>query len=403
MIEMENIQDVLGAIKNQKELIGTRFDKTDKRFDDTNAKLTEYGTRLEEIEKTATQRKVSLPGVNEGKEQFWFSKAINAIITRDWSGAGYEKEVFDQARKKVMDTGTGSAGGFIVPTQVLVELIQQLKENSTVILSGATVLDGLTGSPVEIPKVTGGATANWIGETSTITASDLTLGLLSLVPKKCAALVKISNRLVSLSNPSVEAMIRRDIAEAIALKIDLAALRGSGVSNEPMGIKDTANVGNVAIGTNGGDFTFIIAHKMVTKVEAANGLKGSLGFIMHSNAKSRMMQERIKQFSAQTDGSYVNLPMTEAMLREHLGYNFQVSNQIPITLTKGSNDFVSEVYFGNWQEMMIGQWGGLEFKATQEAGTAFETDQTWIRALMEVDIGLRHPESFCIVEDAEAS
>ena len=51
------------------------------------------------------------------------------------------------------------------------------------------------------------------------------------------------------------------------------------------------------------------------------------------------------------------------------------------------------MYFGNWEEVMIGQWGGLEILVSQETSDAFQKNQTWIRVLQEVDIGLRHPES----------
>ena len=123
--------------------------------------------------------------------------------------------------------GTDSAGGYLVPTQHVAELIEMLYDRAVCIALGATVLDNLTGSPVEIPKQTGGATAYWPGENAAITGSDLTLDQLSLSPKAVGCLVKLSNRLIQLSNPS-EVMVRRDIATALALAIDLKALREMG-------------------------------------------------------------------------------------------------------------------------------------------------------------------------------
>ena len=58
---------------------------------------------------------------------------------------------------------------------------------------GATLLDNLVGSPVEIPKQTGGATAYWVGENEPLTGSDQTLGQLQLTPKLVGALVELSN------------------------------------------------------------------------------------------------------------------------------------------------------------------------------------------------------------------
>ena len=49
------------------------------------------------------------------------------------------------------------------------------------------------GSPVEIHKRTGGATAYWVGENEPLTSSDQTLGQFQLTPKSVGALVELSN------------------------------------------------------------------------------------------------------------------------------------------------------------------------------------------------------------------
>jgi HK97 family phage major capsid protein len=87
------------------------------------------------------------------------------------------------------------------------------------------------------------------------------------------------------------------------------------------------------------------------------------------------------------------VPMTAAMITAILGWPFQTTTQIPNTLGLGTQ---SEVYFGNWADLIIGMWGGMQLKASEEAGTAFATNQTWIRAIMDVDCGIRRAESFAI-------
>jgi HK97 family phage major capsid protein len=51
---------------------------------------------------------------------------------------------------------------------------------------------------------------------------------------------------------------------------------------------------------------------------------------------------------------------------------------------------------GNWSELIVGEWAGMRFEASNVAGTAFQNDQTWIKATMLVDFAVRHPESFCL-------
>ena len=400
-----SLQAILDELAKQKTLIEGKFNPLESSIKDLTTSTLGMDARIKMMEDLFRTRKsagVSLPGVNEGKQQFSFLKAIRAIRWSDWKDAGFEKEVFDETRKRAMSQTTDSAGGYLVPTQHIAELIEMLYDRAVCIALGATVLDNLTGSPVEIPKQTGGATAYWPGENAAITDSNLTLDQLSLSPKAVGCLVKLSNRLIQLSNPSAEVMVRRDIATALALAIDLKALRGDGTSNTPTGIANTSGINTVAIGTSGGVFDFDIAMQMIDELDVDNALKGKLGFAFHAKVKGKMKRERVPQFSGDGKGAYVMLPMTDAVLKERLGYAFETSNQIPTNLSKGSGTSLSEIYFGNWEELLIGSWGAMQIMASQETSDAFEKNQTWVRILQDVDIGVRHAQSFCLCNDANS-
>jgi HK97 family phage major capsid protein len=132
---------------------------------------------------------------------------------------------------------------------------------------------------------------------------------------------------------------------------------------------------------------------MVTELEADNALRGNLGYIMHPAIKNKLKQERIAQYSGDTGGQYVILPMSDAMLSDSLGYKFASTTQLAQT----------EVFFGNWADLIIAEWGGFEMTASMETSNAFERNQIWIRAIQEVDCGVRHPESFCYASDVVLS
>lgn len=394
---MDPLKEILEKIGETKRLVDEKFIVLS---GDLQAKIAELQGRTKFLEEQLKSRGVSLPGVNEEKQQFSFVNAIRAIKFGDWAGAGFEKEVFEQVAKQ-LGTDTGPAGGYIVPIQYVAELIELLKAEAIVIALGATVLDGLVGSPVEFPKQTGGATTYWVGENKVIPKSEQTVGQLKMAPKSIAALVKMSNRLLKLSNPSVEAMVRRDIAQAVALGIDLAALRGSGTEYEPLGIANTPGISSLALGTDGEWFTLEHIVDMEGKLEDANALRGKLGFAWHGKVKRHLKKTKVPQYSGDTAGMYVMLPMSDALLADTIGYAFKTSTQIPTNLTKAGGSNLSEVYFGNWQELLIGQWGGLEILASQETSDAFEKNQTWVRIIQEVDMGVRHSESFCLCSDAK--
>jgi HK97 family phage major capsid protein len=395
-------------IEEIKTLLAEYKDSILRGYDDSKVELLNQINALQdkvremEVKFAANSSKVTLPGLGDEKEKFSFFKAIYAIRTQDWAGAGFEKEVFDNTRKRAMSLGTSTAGGFVVPTVYIAEIIELLRAETTVIRMGATVLNDLFGSPIQLPRQSGGATGYWVGENAAITASDLTLEQISLTPKKVGALVKLSNTLIKNSNPSAEALVRRDIAQVIALQIDLKALRGTGSSNQPTGVNTTTSINTVAIGATGGDFTFDHVLDMEYELALDNALKGKLGFIFHPAIRRKMLKTKVAQYSGDTGGEYVVTPIAtnESNFQAWLGYPYAMTTQIPINLTKAGGTALTEVYFANWQELLIGQWGGMELMASQETSDAFEKDQTWVRVLQEVDIAVRHPESFCLCNDA---
>jgi len=383
------MKEVVDMVKKQTELVKGLSDKFD-------AKLNEIETRLTALETINSKRSVHVPGLEDEKQKFSFAKAIYGIVTNDWSKSGFEKEVFDAVRTKLVDSGTsGAGGGYIIPPVYIAELIEMLRANITTVALGATMMTGLTGSPVEIPRQVGGATAYWLtNEDTAITESGVTFNQLVLSPKQVAGLVRISNRLLMLSNPAIEDLVRRDLAQVLALAIDLAALRGTGTNGQPKGIANTTGINTV---TSGGKFTFDVAQDMVYKLEEDNALRGNLGYVMHPAALTRLKKQKVAQFTGDTSGMPLVLPMTDQNLKDLLGYDFKTTTQIPIDL--GANNNQTEVYFGNWQELVIAQWGGLEITASADASDAFLKNQTFVRAVMDVDIGVRHAESFCLCND----
>jgi HK97 family phage major capsid protein len=112
------------------------------------------------------------------------------------------------------------------------------------------------------------------------------------------------------------------------------------------------------------------------------------------------MKLKVKQFEGDTGGEYIVQPMTPSMLKDWMGYDYKTSTTIPTNLTYGNGTDITELYFANWQEVILAMWGGVQIMATKEAGDAFQKNQTWIRIIQDVDIAIRHPQSFCIVPDA---
>jgi HK97 family phage major capsid protein len=342
--------------------------------------------------------------------RFSLFKALRGLTTNNWTDAAHEREVLFDHRVRDLATTPDSAGGYLVPSQEIPEMIEILRAQTTVVQAGATVLSDLKGSPVKIPTQTAGATAYWVGEASAITASDLTFGQVALTPKKVAAMVKLSNELLNLSLPQAEAVVRQDLVQQLSLAIDLAALRGTGADNQPTGIANTSGINTVALGTNGSYLESLdLFFDMVAALEEDNALRGKLAFVTHPKVKSALRKLKTPQFSGDTGGEYTLPPLvvallaTDAALEQAVGYPILPSTQLPTNLTKGTSTNCTEVYFGNWEDLLIGQWGGLSILASPHAGDAFAKDQTWVRVTMSVDVAVRHAESFCLCNDLRVS
>jgi HK97 family phage major capsid protein len=341
---------------------------------------------------------------------FSLFKALRGLTLGDWTDAAHEREVLFDHKVRDMATSPDSSGGYLVPAQAIPELIEMFKAEAVVSRAGATWLTDLKGSPVKIPKQTAGATAYWVSEGSAITPSDLTFGQVSLTPKKVAALVKLSNELLSLSLPQAEAVVRQDLVQQLSLAVDLAALRGSGANGQPTGVANTSGINTVALGTNGSYLSSLdLFFDMIAKLEEDNALRGKLAFVAHPKVKAALRKLKTPQFSEDTGGAYTLPPLVTALLatdqslEQAVGYPILASTQLPTNLTKGTSTNCTELFFGNWQDLLIAQWGGLSILASPHAGDAFAKDQTWMRVTMSVDIAVRHPESFSLCNDLRVS
>jgi hypothetical protein len=76
-----------------------------------------------------------------------------------------------------------------------------------------------------------------------------------------------------------------------------------------------------------------------------------------------------------------------------------VSTQVSSALTKGGASGVcSAIFFGNWADLIIGSWGGLDL--TVDPYKHSDSGTLRIVALQDVDIAVRHAQSFSAMLDA---
>lgn len=398
-----DVNELLDKIGKNTDAIGTRLADIEKKEEERQASVKAILDRLNAVEqKVVGSRAVSL-GIDpeeKAKHPFSFAKAALAISQRDQSLAPMEWSMMREAyakyessndKKRVMSTDLDSHGGFIVPNEYIADLVEMIYAREVVTKLGATSITGLTGGPVQIPGQITSTTAAYVAENAQINPSDALLGQLELRPREVAAMVQLSNRLLRMSSPAAETLVRNDMARQIALRVDLSALRGTG-GTQPVGIVNTPAINTTAMAAVP---NLDRLYAMVYAVELSNTDLGSLGWAMHPRTWNtlRTLKDGEGRYLISTSYGMGENEKRGQLTGMLLGYPFACTTQIPINLGAGA---ASEIYFGNWSDLILAEWQGLELMASQETSTAFAANQTWIRAILEHDCGVKHPTSFCV-------
>jgi HK97 family phage major capsid protein len=289
-----------------------------------------------------------------------------------------------------LNVGAASAGGNLVATDLLAASFIDLLRNRMVLAQlGATVLDGLTGN-IAIPSQTAGASTYWVTEGTAVTESEATFGQVLMSPKTVGMFTDYSRKTLLQATPAIEALVRADLAMGLAVEIDRVGLAGSGSGAQPRGVINTAGIGAVAGGTNGAAPTYANMVALEEAVGIANADVGAMAYC--TNARMRA-QLKLTQVFASTNGT----PVWQG--QEVNGYRAVTTNGMPSNLTKGSSNGVcSAIAFGNWNDLLMGFWSGLDLMLDPYA-LATSGGRRLI-ALQDCDVAVRRPASFSAMLDA---
>ncbi len=320
---------------------------------------------------------------------------------------GLEAEMQQEAEREARESGL-SLEGFSIPAVVMnaraldvstegADLVQttvtgfiELLRNKMVVQSlGARMMTGLSGK-VQIPRQSGGAAAAWEGETDSNADQTATFDNIQLDPNRLGCESSISKQLVIQSSPDVEDLVRNDLMTAIALALDLASINGSGSSNQPTGILTTSGIGSVTGGTDGKEPTFDHIVELETKVAVDNADVGALSYLCNAATRGKLKRTAIE---SGTDASKIwgsgDKPLN--------GYSCAVSNQVPSDGTKGTGTSLSSILFGNWSDLILAQWGGLDIVV--DPYTKASSNQIRLVVNTYADVAVRHPKSFAAIKD----
>lgn len=329
------------------------------------------------------------------KQRYSITKAIRALVDKDWTAAGFERECHIallkerglneapnngfmmpmEIQSRDMTAASPAGGGYTVATDNLSgSFIDLLRNRSVLARLGARTLDGLQGN-VTIPKHTGAGTAYWLtNEATAITESQQTLGQLSLTPKNVGAYTEISRQLMLQSNPSIDMLVMNDLAQVLALGIDLAGINGNGTGGTPQGIIGTSGIGAVA----GATLAYAGILELQSDVAASNALAENCAYVT-TPAVAALLAQRAR--FANTDTPLWSGNILDGQVS---GYRAMSSNQMP----------AASLLYGDFSQCIIASWSGIEIALNPYAN--FTAAITGVRAIATVDIGVRVAGAFSL-------
>lgn len=301
----------------------------------------------------------------------------------------YPRDVALQEVRSAMATNVPSDGGVLIPEDLSSEIIPLLREKSSIRSLGARVVPMPNGN-LKIPRQTGAANFQWVGENTSIVASKAGLGMLNLSAKKLAGLIPASNELISSPSVAADQFIRDELVNGIVEAEDITALYGSGTENTPSGIVKSA--GSVAdLGalptsdTLGGIVGIIMGKKFPNKTNFGwvfNGVLWSVFYNLQDGVGKYLHREEMDR------GLLVGMP-------------FRINNNINV----GSDSHgLTDLFFGDFSQFIVGETVGMQIAVSQEASyldgakmvSAFANDQTVMRVLLREDFGVRYGDAFVV-------
>jgi HK97 family phage major capsid protein len=297
-----------------------------------------------------------------------FGRAVRALVTGRWDGAG--------AELRVMGSGTGGAGGWLIPTPLSLDVIDLARAQTRVISAGARTIP-MTAKTLDMARLEKDAVPTWKPENQSATPSDLQLGRLTLTAHTLVAIVKLSVELAE-DAPNAPSLIERSFAESLALALDYAALRGDPTvagEDQPRGIRNTAGVTLTPAGAALANYDLF--SQAAQNLAAANApATEPIGIICHPRTLGTLDRLRDTQ----------NNPLRQP---ESWGRMTKLSTtQVPINQGVGTNE--SEAYVAVWSALYLGMRTDLMIELSREAadstGSAFRDLQVWMRAYLRADV-----------------
>jgi len=312
-----------------------------KEFDKLKEERDRWNDKIDAVEKWLSEQKA--PQKKEGRK-FSIAAAIRAKmegreleepeaevdrrgrVGMESNGNGF---FLPMEKRSTLQAGVATLGAEDVDT-VLLDLVTPLENELIAAQAGATILTGLKGD-IAVPFYTG-TTAGWAGEVSAASNGEGLFKQKTLSPKRLTAYIDISKQLIIQANDSVEAYLQQSLITAVRECLEKTMFgKGAGSDTKPAGL----------------------LYGVTPQVSAI-----TYGALV--DAETALLKKNFKNLA--WVGAYDAL----GVLKQTQKVNGQAimlceNNVIDGRPVYASNNVGSKgLILGDFSELTIGQWGGIE-------------------------------------------
>jgi len=342
-------QEIISGVEKETRKMN---DVENTEFDSITKQLAEKDLEIRKIEE---DNKINLNTIttkqtNQTMENFSLLKAINDLANNKPLDER-ALEVDEAGRAEFRKSGQNFAGQLILPMETRgaisavtagsglevvatdkLGILEPLRANLVLVQAGATYLSGLAGN-VSIPAYSG-SNALWEGETDAAQDGAGAFTQVDLAPKRITTYIDVTKQFLIQESSSAETMLMKDIVKAVSNKLE-ATIFGTvaGSATQPAGLLMGVVADTVAP-------TYAELVGMETALETAN-VVGNKVFIVSPSAKGEL------KTTLKASGVAAGYLMDNDEIN---GYPALSTSAVP---SKG-------IIFGNFEDFVIGQWGGID-------------------------------------------
>jgi len=287
---------------------------------------------------------------------------------------------------KAQGEGVDSAGGFLVPEELLANIIVLREQYGVFRRSAFTVPMGR--DLVNWPRRIGGLTSYFTGESQAITESQAAWDNIALSAKKLGILVRMSTEIEEDAVISIADWLTGEMAYEFARKEDDCGFNGDGTGTYG-GIRGTLTLA-IDGNHNSGKYAAASPHNLISEIDMTDlvGLMGTLPYYAKPSAKWYMSNpvflSLLGRLAATAGGNRMDV-LTGQIAEQFLGYPVVISQLMP--LSTGTTDYNAKgiLHFGDLRlSSALGERRQITMRRSDERW--FENDQIGLLATERFDI-----------------